>query len=372
MKTAFVYVSGRLQRLESVRSGESASEFFYGSEQMMAQGHEVGLFEVSNDVARSKSERVVDVLFSCGLLPNRTRGAVLMGTKQLLPELNKYDVVVATATGISFSLCIWKALGLFKPEVVAIQCGIFNYRPNWLRRAQIRMLLNSMWSVLFGEGELEEMIRVFGTPRHRMKVNYFGVDTGFWCPASAATNKGCILSVGNDFRRDYGLLLRVAAAMPSRKFVILTRIKIEQAVPPNVEIRGSSWHTEALTDMQLRALYREAACVVLPLKESHQPSGQSVALQAMACGKPVILTRTAGLWHKELMKDGENVMMAPPGDAEALKKAIETIAASDSQPAAMLSANGRRLVCEHFRIQNFAAGIESMCRDALKAKGEKR
>ncbi|MBA4388130.1 MAG: hypothetical protein C0404_09125 [Verrucomicrobia bacterium] len=365
MRTAFVYIKGRLTRLESVRQGDSASEFFYGSEQMRSQGHEVDLFEVRNDAATGRSERVVDLLFSCGLLPNRTRGAVLMGTKQLLPSLNKYDVVVATSTGIAFSLCIWKALGMLKPDVVAIQCGIFNYRPNWLRRAQMKMLLNNMWSVLFGEGELEEMIRIFGTPRERMKVNYFGVDTGFWCPDSSAMNNGYVLSVGNDFRRDYNLLLRVAAEMPARKFVILTRIKIEAAVPPNVEIRGSSWHKEALTDIQLRDLYRGAACVALPLKESHQPSGQSVALQAMACGKPVIVTRTTGLWHKTLMKDGENVRLVPPGDAEALRTAIDNMF-TDRDVAKGLGANGRKLVAAHFTIGHFAAGIAAMCQDALQ------
>ena len=144
MNLAFLYAKGRMQRRESVRRGESASEFFYGSEQLKVQGHKIGLFEVNNGGPEGRLERAVDLLFSWGLLPNRTRGPVLMGTKRLLPELNKYDVIVATATGISFSLCIWKSLGLLKPEVVAIQCGIFNYMPNRLRRAQIRMLLNRM------------------------------------------------------------------------------------------------------------------------------------------------------------------------------------------------------------------------------------
>ena len=214
------------------------------------------------------------------------------------------------------------------------------------------------------------MLREFGTPRNRMKVNYFGVDADFWSPDSGAANKGYILSVGNDFRRDYELLLRVAATMPSQKFVILTRIKMEQPVPPNVEIMGSSWHTEAVTDIRLRELYRGAACIVVTLKESHQPSGQSVALQSMACGKPVVLTRTSGLWHKELMRDGENVRMVEPADCEALKEAVEEVL-GDLELSEKLGANGRELVCQHFTIENFAAGIESMCREAMNEHRER-
>ena len=39
---------------------------------------------------------------------------------------------------------------------------------------------------------------------------------------------------------------------------------------------------------------------IIPLKNSIQPSGQSVALQSMACGTPVVITETFGFWDKKL------------------------------------------------------------------------
>ena len=58
-----------------------------------------------------------------------------------------------------------------------------------------------------------------------------------------------------------------------------------------------------------------AAVVVVPVKDVPQPSGQSVTLQASACARPVVLTRTRGLWDPDGLRDGDNVLLVPPGDA---------------------------------------------------------
>lgn len=363
MQLAFVYAQGRLQRLDSVRAGRSASEFFYGSEELRALGHEVGLFEVARDASPGWPARAVDYLFSKGLLPNRTRGWVLLGARRLLRELNRYDVVVATSTGLAFSLGIWKTLGLLRPQIAAIHCGIFNYHPNALRRRQISFLLRRMWSVVFGEAECPPMRTEFGIEPERMRVNSFGVDTRFWAPAELPRDEGYLLAVGNDSRRDYDLLVRVAAQHPWR-VILVTRLPVATPIPPNVEIRAGSWHREALTDLELRELYRGASCVVVPLLDSLQPSGQSVTLQAMACGKPVVLTRTRGLWAPAAMRDGDNVVFTAPGDPDGLARAVEGLL-RDPAARERIGRSARRTVEGQFTIDLFAARMDDLCRAAL-------
>ncbi|MFM8886503.1 MAG: glycosyltransferase, partial [Chthoniobacterales bacterium] len=70
-----------------------------------------------------------------------------------------------------------------------------------------------------------------------------------------------------------------------------------------------------------RELYQGAACVVVPLKESPQPSGQSVAMQAMMCGAPVVHTKTSGWWGGDTIRAGQEVLLVPPADAPALAAA---------------------------------------------------
>ena len=51
----------------------------------------------------------------------------------------------------------------------------------------------------------------------------------------------------------------------------------------------------------------------MPVKDVPQPSGQSVTLQASSCARPVVLSRTRGLWDPDGLRDGENVLLVPPG-----------------------------------------------------------
>ena len=220
-----------------------------------------------------------------------------------------------------------------------------------------------MWSVVFGEAECPLMQAEFNIGSDRMRVNGFGVDSRFWTPAGTSGDGEYLLAVGNDSRRDYDLLVRVASRLPW-KLILVTRQTIPAPVPSNVELRASSWHQEALSDLELRDLYRGAACVLVPLIDSLQPSGQSVTLQAMACGKAVVLTRTRGLWSPSEMRDGYNVVFVPPHDDAKLTQAIEALM-KDPARRATLGDDARRTVQEHFGIEFFADRMEAVCRAAL-------
>lgn len=368
MKIAYLYTPGRVHRAEAARSGGMATEFFYGAIQLAAE-HEVTLHEVTRPAKPRPAYRLVDALFDLGLLPNRTRGWILLGVRRILADLRRADVVVATSTGLAFSLGIWRALRFFDRPVVAIHCGIFNYTPNGWRRSQIRRLLRDMWSVVFGPAEYPAMRREFDVPDARLAVNNFGVDTSFWCPGEAAADgEPFILSIGNDSRRDYATLLAAAQDIPA-KVVLITELPLPDRLPPNVEVRRSSWRAKGLSDVELRDLYRRAACVVVPLVESIQPSGQSVTLQAMACGAPVVLTRTPGLWDVEHLADGTNVLFVPPRDSAAVARAARSVIA-DRESRRRIGGAARDCALRHSRVEDFASRLCAMCERAVKEEHE--
>ncbi len=160
------------------------------------------------------------------------------------------------------------------------------------------------------------------------------------------------------------LLLQLARRMGER-FVVVTRQNLGE-LPPNVEQMRGDWHAQALSDAGLRKLYQEAMLVVTPLQDSVQPSGQSVCLQAMACGKPVVLTRTTGLWSQEMMRDGENVLLVPPGDLTALQQAVSSLLA-DPGKRQRLGESARRCVCDCGDISLFALRLEAACQTGCHA-----
>lgn len=66
-------------------------------------------------------------------------------------------------------------------------------------------------------------------------------------------------------------------------------------------------------------------------------------LEAMACGKPVVVTPVGGM--AEVVEDRANGLVVPVDDADALRRAIETLL-DDASLRENLAANARRDVIE--------------------------
>ena len=81
---------------------------------------------------------------------------------------------------------------------------------------------------------------------------------------------------------------------------------------------------------------RAAADAILFPVTWNEPWGL-VPLEAMATGRPVIATGTGG--SGEYLRDGENALLVPPGDAGALAEAVKRLAA-DPDLRAHLRAGG--------------------------------
>ena len=113
----------------------------------------------------------------------------------------------------------------------------------------------------------------------------------------------------------------------------------------------------------MREAFRSAAVVVVPVKDVPQPSGQSVTLQASACGRPVVLTRTRGLWDPEALRDGENVLLVPPADPDALAEAVNRVLA-DPSTAESLGRSARATVEATATVEGYAARLLEICEEA--------
>ncbi len=378
MKIAFIYLPGRIARLDdSIRDGclkrlrpyekHHPSEFFYGAFELRDQGHDIGIFEVIERPRRSVPKLLAEIILRKKYLPVKTYVGIIDAVYSLLPELQKYDAVVATTPGIAFSLGIWQALGRFDRPIIAIQCGILNYSLNRIRVSLTGNLMNRMSTQLFGIGELDDIRKIYHVAAAQIEVNCFGVDIDFWQPDPAAADEGYILAVGNDALRDFSALIQAARGFDNQ-VIIITKRSIPDPLPGNVKIVRGAWNSQELDDLALRDLYRKARAVAVPLKPSLQPAGQSVTLQAMVCGKPVILTETKGLWETTALKHGRNVLLVPPGDPAAWIHAIDKFN-NDPELRQRIGAAGREYVVHNGRIGQFAARMERLCLKIINRRG---
>jgi len=95
-------------------------------------------------------------------------------------------------------------------------------------------------------------------------------------------------------------------------------------------------------DDDLPYFYRRARAFVLPSR--FEPFGMT-ALEAMACGTPVVATNRGGL--ARYLDDGRDALLADPSDTEALAAAMLR-AATDEELAARLVAAGHETVAREF------------------------
>ena len=184
-------------------------------------------------------------------------------------------------------------------------------------------LLKKFHPVLFADAELSELERRFDLPADFTSVCWFGVDAEFWTlPTEGGFREG-VLAVGNDSRRDFKTLLGAARLSLDTCFTVVTRRERPENLPGNVNWRRGDWKEVPISDEELRSLYQRAACVVVPLEECIQPSGQSVAMQAMMCGAPVVHTKTQGWWGGDVIRDGEHVRLVQAGNPVEMMAAIQ-------------------------------------------------
>ena len=142
----------------------------------------------------------------------------------------------------------------------------------------------------------------------------FSIDTEFWKEnrKNNSKKKKKIIFVGNDGRREYKLVIQIAKSLPEYEFCLITsNIKKDEIESTNVTLYEGQWNKQLLTDEELRNLYSEVELSIIPIKNSYQPSGQSVALQSMSMGIPVMITDTVGFWDKDIFQNNENIFFVP-------------------------------------------------------------
>jgi glycosyltransferase involved in cell wall biosynthesis len=351
VKIAFVFAGGREARWDAALAGAVPTDFFYGAVEISRSGHEVVCIDAPSP-SRSWIASGYDALFG-KRTPARMRGEHIVAIGRILRRLEGADVVVAASTAHANALAAWKQRGFIRGRLIGIHCGQVNHVLSPARRQATARAMACQEVVLFADAEKAETMRQFAVPDEKLHANAFGVDARFWAPASA--NREFVLSVGNDGRRDYATLVSAVDGLGVPVKIVTSR-PLPQPLPRNVEHLRGSWHAPAVTDEELRELYRRAIAVVVPLEDSIQPSGQSVALQAMACGRPVILSRTRGLWTGQDFAAERDLLLVEPGRPEDLRNAIRRLL-DDSDFRERMGRAAREAVDRAGTIDAFAARL---------------
>lgn len=184
-----------------------------------------------------------------------------------------------------------------------------------------------------------------GVPRDRVRVVPNGVDLARFAPGGPGGAGVLWLGLMGEVKR-LDVLLDALAQTDVRAV-----LAGDGPVRPMVEARAAALGGRVTLPGFVAdpvPLFARADAFVLCSAAENMPLS---LLQAMACGLPVVATRVGGV--PEIVRDGVDGLLVPPGDAPALASALTRV-----DPA--LGKAARRRVEESFGIERCAAGLAAV------------
>ncbi len=277
-----------------------------------------------------------------------------------------FDIILVTNNSYGLSLACLKQIGLINSEIFYISMGLVNDKTPFLWVVIYKWILKKCKILTLSHNDSNYLKK-----KLKYKVDHinFGVDKDFWIPSMKIKNFNYVLSIGNDLNRDYKSLINSwRDDFPLLKIVTNQTIKVNKK---NIEIIYGDWATEVLSDYEIRKLIRESLFVILPICDTIQPSGQSVALQSMSCAKAVLITDFKGLWNRELIKHNKNIILVgKPGDHKTLQDVIfDSI--SKKEKIKTIGLNARFVVEQKLNSDQMANEILNYLQDFVIKKSKK-
>ena len=356
MKIVFIFKSGRKQRITHKK--EFPSEFFYGFIQLKSKGVNVSILD-EDDLNVNGTPGLLWKILTALLI--RLTNVHVWAVKQLvkrdtLLRLNGFDKIVVTTNTFGICLCLLRRLNLIKPQLFIIAMGLLPFEPTKAKLILIKWILGKNCIITISKSEYAHLNKTFNEGLN-LKYIPFGVDTKYWYPTNSSHSEDdYVLSIGNDDYRDYQTLIDSwESSFPT--LIIITNHKINTN-KENINIINGDWRKQIISDDQMRIYIQHALFLVIPLKPTIQPSGQSVCLQAMACGKAVIISDIEGIWDRELMKNRDTCLLVDSGSIVEMKSAVMFLL-EDKSTRERIGIASRKVIEEHLNITVTSESLEN-------------
>jgi len=363
----FYFYADTQRRRAALASAPGSAERYalYGLDEERARGTSVR-HNLEADAPPPGWARAADRVVAWTLRRANGTGGDLASPLAHLRVANRADVVVATIDRLGVPLTLLARARLLRSPLVYVSVGL----PERLARLHGRVRafhLSALRSVdvfvAYGAAEAEA-IRDALAPECPAPVHFvpFGVDPGPYEPAPGVERDIDVVSIGADPHRDHALLLRLAARHLDRRFhLVVTEVAARELgpVPGNVEVESD------VPFDRVRDLLAGARAVALPVRDNSYSGGTTVLLQAMASGRPVVVSATAAIATGYGLRDGVNCRLVPPGDEEAFGAALAGLL-QDEAEAGTLGGRARAHVAAELTWRRYADAMHDVFVDAVR------
>jgi glycosyltransferase involved in cell wall biosynthesis len=289
-----------------------------------------------------------------------------------LRQANRADVVLSTVDTVGIPLVLLGKAGRVRPPLVYVAIGLperlQQLRSERMRRLYASALGRTVAVVAYSEHEADELQSFMAAYGASTRVEFvrFGVDEHAFATSLVPPAVDVVMA-GADPHRDVDLFVGLAAEMPNRSFRLVTTSERARvlAAPSNLEVELD------IPFDAMKSRLEEARVVALPVLDNSYSGATTVLLQAMALGKPVVVTRTKAIATGYGLVDGENCRLVEPGDADGFGRALAAVI-RDEWHARSLGARARRTVEASLTWELYVDRIEAILRDACGAPQDGR
>jgi glycosyltransferase involved in cell wall biosynthesis len=263
----------------------------------------------------------------------------------------RFSCIVGTTETAALPVLALRRLGVIRRPIVVLSVAVLTDSYLAGTKGAVRRFLLRKADVVtaYASEQVPLLERQLGLGAEQIRFVAFGVDVDFFQPVQR-TPLWDVLAVGTNDGKDYPTLVR---ALPSdwRCYIVTDAVNATKVrtIPSKAEI--TLGHDVPI--LQLRDHYAAAKRLVVPLRPVPYSSGQTVLLENLSMGRPVIVS-DVGMIRDYVTP--EVARLVPPGDVDAMRAALA------EEPAAYLPAAAAH-VREHFSSRRFAAELAGICRE---------
>jgi hypothetical protein len=320
----------------------------------------------------------IDVRYDAGFFKKLPGSGTLAGVREIragLGALSRFDAVVWASWATKFVPDLVEAAPSYlvmdmTPTQMTAMGELYGYTTQragffggWKRRATGRIYHAARHFFPWNTWVAQSLVSDWGVPKEKITPLSPGVDTALFTPGPDNGERGRarVLFVGGDFVRKGGdVLLRWARETAhSVELHLVTRDSVED-VPENVHVHRNV----APLSEELVALYQQSDVFALPTRADCY---SLVALEAMACGLPIVITPLGGI--PELIEEGKTGFLIPPDNYTALAARLDALV-SDPALRTRLGAAARERACRLFDARCLAQTLRASLTSPSSGEGE--
>lgn len=271
------------------------------------------------------------------------------------------DVVYSACQSETWLLARLRYYGLFRCPIVAVI-----HHPIKGRLRGGRSFVKGHDRLLFlSRLSRESIAHDWPDMAEKSVVIEWGVDIAFYDQQNILPHphgENYFVSAGKA-NRDHQTLADCAGLVQHKTLIVCSDDTRPSSYDPDwVSVVGDrSGH--ALSYVQLTAVYRSARVIVIPLAHVVGLAGLTSLLDAIACGRPVIMTRNA-LIDVDIESLGFGIWVSA-GDRDSLGNAMRLLA-GDDELVQVMGKKARAYAERHYCYDNFAKQALMYCADAIE------